>query len=139
VPDVISFDVTGSGATNAARFQVGQVRFSGFGVQEGGGLTQNVVTGTGTFMFTANVAAFWLASLAGCNPGPPSFCSNGDAGTFSAILDGVTRATTSFGNITDQQTLRDVLSFTPTCLLGRIIWKFSSHEGVQIMALRVVV
>jgi hypothetical protein len=41
--DVISFDVTGSGATNAARFQVGQVSLNA-GVPEGGGLTQNVLT-----------------------------------------------------------------------------------------------
>jgi hypothetical protein len=109
VPDVISFDVTGSGATNAARFQVGQVTVSRFGVQEGGGLAQNVLTGPGTFMFTANIAAFWLASLAGFN---------GDAGTFSAVLDGVTLARTSFGNITDQQTLRGVLSFTSDLLAG---------------------
>jgi hypothetical protein len=118
VPDVISFDVTGSGATNAARFQVGQVTFSGFNVQEGGGLEQNVPTGAGTFMFTANIAAFWLASLAGCNPGPPQNCSNGDAGTFRAVLDGMTLATLSFGEITDQQTLRGVLSFTSNLAAG---------------------
>jgi hypothetical protein len=83
VPDVTSFNVTGSAAGNAARFQVGQVAFDPRFLPEGGGLMQNVLTGTGTFMFTANVAAFWLASLAACNPGPPSNCSNGDAGTFS--------------------------------------------------------
>jgi hypothetical protein len=54
VPDVISFDVTGSGATNAARFQVGQVALNA-GVPEGGGLMQNVLTGTGTFNFTIRI------------------------------------------------------------------------------------
>jgi hypothetical protein len=52
---VISFDVTGSGATNAAQFQVGQVTLN-VGVPEGGGLTQNLLTAIGTFMFMANLA-----------------------------------------------------------------------------------
>jgi hypothetical protein len=116
VPDVISFDVTGGGATNAARFQVGQGTFDPAIFPAGGGLMQNVLTGTGTFMFTANIAAFFDGSLAGgCFP--PN-CSNGDAGTFSAVLDGVTRATTSFGDIFDQQTLRSVLSFTSDLAAG---------------------
>jgi len=110
VPDVISFDVTGGGATNAARFQVGQGTFDPAIFPAGGGLMQNVHTSTGTFMFTANIAAFFDGSLAGgCFP---PRCSNGDGGTFSALLDWVTLATTSFGDITDQQTLRSVLSFT---------------------------
>jgi hypothetical protein len=55
VADVTSFDVTGSGATNAARFQVGQVIKNTANVPEGGGLMQGVHTSTATFMFTANV------------------------------------------------------------------------------------
>src|SRR5262245_49977629 len=96
VPDVVSFDVTSSGATNAARFQVGQIdpAIIPRPVPAGGRLEQNVLTGTGTFMFTANIAAFFSPPF-DC---PPSSCRNSDAGTFSAFLDGVTLATTSFGD-----------------------------------------
>jgi hypothetical protein len=111
VPDVISFDVTGGGASNAARFQVGQVtKFDD--VPEGGGLMQNVLTGTGTFMFTANLAVFEQF------PGPCNGCGNGEGGVFSALLDGVTRAFVSFGDINQGETQRSLLSFTSDLLDG---------------------
>jgi hypothetical protein len=58
VPDVVSFDVTGRGTSNAARFQVGQVTFNAR-VPEGGGLMQDVHTSTGNFSFTVGIAVFW--------------------------------------------------------------------------------
>jgi hypothetical protein len=112
VPDVISFDVTGSGASNAARFQVGQVIKDSANVPEGGGLMQNVLTGTGTFMFTANVAV--LEQF----PGPCNGCGNGEGGVFSALLDGVLLARDSFGSINQGETQRGLLSFTSDVLAG---------------------
>jgi hypothetical protein len=127
VPDVISFDVTGSGATNAARFQVGQV-IKTDEVPQGGGLLQNVLTGSGTFMFTANLAV--LVQFPG-----GGIAGNSEGGVFSALLDGVTLATASFGPINQGETQRGLLSFTSDLLAGThnleilITRTFQNHSG----------
>ena len=46
-PAVVSFDTTGSGASNAAQFDVGQVTHN-FPVYEGGGIYQSVSTTAGS-------------------------------------------------------------------------------------------
>jgi hypothetical protein len=73
---------------------------------------QNVLTGTGSFTFAASIAAFWQG-FSDC----PS-CSNGAAGDFSVLLDGVTRAAVSFGNINPGETLRGMMSFNSDLLAG---------------------
>jgi hypothetical protein len=125
-PNVVSFNVTGSGPTNAAQFQVGQVILNA-GVQEGGGLTQSVVSGSGNYFFTANIAAF-----SACGVG----CGNGDAGTFSIWLDGTKRDSVSFGAISNGVTLRDLLWFDTSLVAGSHILEVlitreaQNHGGV---------
>ncbi len=46
-PNVVSFDTTGSGASLAAQFQVGEVTFTG--AQEGGGIFQSLTLAGGTY------------------------------------------------------------------------------------------
>jgi hypothetical protein len=89
VPNVVSFNVAGSGPTNAAQFQVGQITLNA-GVQEGGGLEQSVVTGSGNYFLTANIAAFSACGLG---------CGNGEAGNFSVWLDGTIQDSVSLGSI----------------------------------------
>ena len=104
MPDVVSFDVTGRGTSNAARFQVGQVTFNAR-VPEGGGLMQDVHTSTGNFLFTVGIAVFWQ----GFSDCPQ--CVVHEAGDFSVLLNGVPRAAVSFGTINPGQTLRGTMSF----------------------------
>ena len=54
-PAVVSFDTTGSGASLAAQFVVGEVTFTG--VFEGGGIFQSVTTPQGVFKVSADTAA----------------------------------------------------------------------------------
>ncbi len=81
--DVQSFDTTGTGASLAAHFDVGQVNFSG--QNEGGGIYQNF--SGAPYTVSADVPA---QSAAG-HPG------NGDCGTFFLQLDGNTIASHAFG------------------------------------------
>jgi hypothetical protein len=104
LPQVSSFDVSGSGATNAAQFQVGDVTFTG--LQEGGSISQNIVTGAGNLVFGANIASF------------ASHSGNVEGGVFSVLLDGVTLDTVDIGNIDVGQTIRAVLSFSDLVSAG---------------------
>jgi hypothetical protein len=113
VPNVTSFNVTGNGAANAAQFQVGQVTLNS-GVQEGGGIAQDVHTSAGTYTFSADIAAFLDIpnSYSGCGPIPGCPNSgNADAGTFSVLLDGVTRDVVTLGSIRNLQTISAQLAF----------------------------
>jgi hypothetical protein len=74
-PAVVPFDTTGTGASNAAQFGVGQVVFTP-GVQEGGGIYQSVSTAAGLFDASADVAA--RAPVA-----------NNSCGLFELLVDGV--------------------------------------------------
>src|SRR5436190_13866043 len=56
-------------------------------------------------MFTASLPV--LSQIPGC-----SGCGNGEGGVFSALVDGVTLATMSFGSINNGETQRGLLSFT---------------------------
>jgi hypothetical protein len=85
LPDVVLFDTTGSGVSDSAQFDVGQV--TGIpGDQEGGGLRQNVSLLAGSYMFFADVAAQDSPS------GP-----NAELGVFSVLLDGVVEGATDLG------------------------------------------
>ena len=55
-PAVVSFDTTGTGASNAAKFNVGQRRRLA-GIPQGGGIYQSVNTAAGEFDVSADVAA----------------------------------------------------------------------------------
>ena len=91
LPDVVSFDTTGSGASLAAHFDVGEVTFSG--LPEGGGITQMFTLGSGgAFTFFANIGSETDAG-GGINT---------DAGTFSILIDGVTLASDSLGSFSSQ-------------------------------------
>lgn len=61
---VTSFDVSGTGASQAARFQVGQ---SGGSFDQGGGIYQSVVVGAGTLSVSADIAAWDSTSGNGSN------------------------------------------------------------------------
>ncbi len=100
LPDVVSFDITGSGASLAAHFDVGEVTFDG--TPQGGGLYQDVNIATaGTYLFSLNIASQDGASGA----------INSDAGTFSILIDGNTVSSDSLGGFTSSlQILRGTLS-----------------------------
>lgn len=98
VPHVTSFNVSGSGGTSAARFQVGEVNYTS--LQEGGFIDQTFVTGAGNLNFSADIAAY-----------NPYTVQNADAGSFEALLDGVVLSSVDLGGINASQTLRGVLSF----------------------------
>ena len=108
-PDVTSFNVTGTGATNAAKFQVGQLNFAGYGsTPAGGGISQSITTTAGSLDFSADIAAYNSNSVG----------SNAQAGIFSVVLDGVTEDTVSLGSIPSGQTFRGTLSFDTTVSAG---------------------
>jgi len=56
LPDVVSFDTTGSGASPAAHFQVGQ-NISELGEFRGGGILQSLTTPAGNFTVSLDFAA----------------------------------------------------------------------------------
>jgi hypothetical protein len=82
-PGVGSFDTTGTGASLAAEFNVGEVNFTG--QNEGGGIYQNF--SGAPYTVSADVATQ-------AAPGHPN---NGDCGTFFLQLDGSTIASHAFG------------------------------------------
>lgn len=77
-PDVVSFDVTGTGTSSAARFQVGGVALQAGG--GGGGIYQSVTAGAGLLSVSADIAAWDSISDNG---------SNADWGTFELLVDAV--------------------------------------------------
>lgn len=85
LPDVVSFNTTGSGATDAAQFDVGEISYTG--LPEGGGLTQTFTLGSGgSYMVFANIAS-------------TSGFFNADAGTFSILIDGSLVVSDDLGQI----------------------------------------
>jgi hypothetical protein len=83
-PTVTSFDTTGTGASNAARFQVGEVAFEK--KQEGGGLYQSFSAPAGTHNVSADVATDLTDTT-----------TNADCGTFELLVDGLIVAQHAFG------------------------------------------
>ena len=104
LPAVTSFNVTGSGAQNAAHFKVGQASLM-LGSQQGGGITQTVTLPGGSVSFSADIAA--ISGLA-----------NAEGGVFNVLLDGVTEGTVDIGHIDAGAVIRDTLSFTTTETAG---------------------
>jgi hypothetical protein len=107
LPQVTSFNVTGSGATNASQFQVGEVNFDG--TQQGGSLSQLITTTAGTLNFSAAIAA------EGDTVGGSS---NTEGGVFSVLLDGVTLDTVDIGAIGANAIIRGNLTFTDSVTPG---------------------
>ena len=106
VPAVVSYDTTGSGASNAAQFDVGDVVFVA-GVYEGGGIYQSVNTPAGVFDVSADIASE--------SPGLNQSC-----GKFELVVDGGVVASHDFGACTG--VVRSTLSATAVPLSA------GSHE-----------
>jgi hypothetical protein len=103
LPAVTSFNVTGSGAQNAATFQVGEVVFDG--TQQGGGITQTVTLPGGSISFSASIASLGDTTVDSVNQ---------EGGVFNVLLDGVTEDTLDIGPINPNGVIRDMLTFTTT-------------------------
>jgi hypothetical protein len=86
-PMVAVFDTTGSGASNAAQFQVGDASLPVS--QAGGGIYQSFISSGGPLSLSVDVAALNVSTSLG----------NGDGGTFSLMVDGVTLDTFVVGPI----------------------------------------
>ncbi len=78
LPDVVSFNTTGTGATNSAHFNVGHLSGLVFTDPEGGGISQDLTLGAGTYKVTGAFASL----------DDPSGLVNSLAGTFSLLVDG---------------------------------------------------
>jgi PEP-CTERM motif len=92
LPNVVSFNTTGGGASDAAHFNVGEVNFDS--TQQGGGLSQTISAPvTGLYTLTEDFASQVTSN------------GNQDAGTFSILIDGTTVATDALGLIGADQTL----------------------------------
>jgi hypothetical protein len=109
LPRITSFDVSGTGPTIAAEFQVGQITSDPTGTQAGGGIKQVVTTDAGLYSFSADIAA-----LSG--RGDP------DAGSVSVLVDGIPQDTVNFGSTIGSRPfmplLRDTLAFTTSLSAG---------------------
>lgn len=109
LPRITSFDVSGTGPTIAAEFQVGQIIPDPMGPRAGGGIKQVVTTDAGLYSFSADIAA-----LSG--RGDP------DAGSVSVLVDGIPQDTVNFGPIIASRPfmplLRDTLAFTTSLSAG---------------------
>ena len=109
LPDVVSFNTTGSGASLAAHFNVGEVNFTM--LPEGGGLSQTFILGApGVYSYFANIGSQDDAN--GIN-------INSDAGTYSILIDGTTLASDSLGGFaTVNQIILATLSGTVSLSAG---------------------
>lgn len=102
--DVVSFDVTGTGASLAGHFGVGQVNFQS-GVQEGVSVTQMLNLSAGTeYTFRFN----WAAHNTGTG-------GNAQGGVFSLVINGQLFGTQAAGSIAAGQIIRGTITvlFTP--------------------------
>jgi hypothetical protein len=99
LPTVDSFDTTGTGPSFAAHFNVGDAVYTG--LQEGGGLLQDLALGPGSYTFSADIAS----------EDDPNGVVNAAAGVFSLLLDGTQIAQVNLGAFTAlDPVLRDTLS-----------------------------
>ena len=104
-----SFNVSGSGASNALALNAGANPSSP--TPEGGGVTQTFITTGGTATFFANIADNWLSASG----------SIASIGLFSVLLDGQLMDSHDFGIVTANSqgwTLRDTLGFTTMLSAG---------------------
>ncbi|MBN2473512.1 MAG: PEP-CTERM sorting domain-containing protein [Pirellulales bacterium] len=84
LPDVVLFDTSGLGESNAARFQVGQVTYQSY-VFAGGGIYQNVVLEAGDYQLSASIASSCLMQ------------ANDEFGWFQLLVDGKVVDSVVFG------------------------------------------
>jgi PEP-CTERM motif len=97
LPAVVSFNTTGTGATLAAQFNVGENVFDS--TAQGGGLTQTfTAAATGSYLFMEDFASFQATAV------------NIDGGTFSLLVDGITVASDSLGAFNGTPQLQGSLS-----------------------------
>jgi hypothetical protein len=108
-PTVAMFDTTGTGASNAAKFEVGEVSFTGLRV--GGGIYQSVTTPASLFSVSADTAV--LHTFAAFNT---------DCGLFELLVDGQVVASHAYGQCFQNVTVRFTLSATGLALTA------GSHE-----------
>lgn len=112
LPDVVPFRTSGSGLSDAAQFNAGEVSFNN--TPQGGGLMQTItVPAGGAYTLMMNFASL----------GDADGSLNVDAGTFAVIIDGNTVASDFLGNFTEPlQTLRG--SFDQTMILPAGTYSF---------------
>jgi hypothetical protein len=101
LPNVTSFNTTGSGASRSARFEVGQVSGSGSPTPAGGGISQNVTLSNGILNLAVDVAAF--------SPG-----NNASGGIFTLLLNGAALNTFNTGAVNFNTTTRNNLTASTT-------------------------
>ncbi|MEH2496178.1 hypothetical protein V1294_002657 [Bradyrhizobium sp. AZCC 1678] len=115
---VVSFDVTGSGASNALSLNAGKINPPyGSAPGEGGGVSQTFTTSGGMATFSADVAAFTRVN------GPTAF------GLMSVLLDGVVLDSFDFIGPGTSTTLHNTLDFTTNLTAGQ--------HTIQLQATRV--
>ncbi|QHO78473.1 hypothetical protein ACH79_43670 [Bradyrhizobium sp. CCBAU 051011] len=128
LPAIKSFNVSGSGPSNALALNAGANPSSS--TLEGGGVTQTFTTTGGTATFFANIADHWLSASG----------SIASIGVFSVLLDGQLMDSHDFGIVTANPqgwTLRDTLSFTTTLSAGehtlslQVTRRFAPGVGVD--------
>jgi hypothetical protein len=120
LPEITLFDISGTGLTTTAEFQAGQVTYQGWGHPAGGGIAQTVSIIAGVFSFKADIAV-------------QAIYPNLDSGTFSVLVDGLSKDSVNFGPIDysppfDGPLLRGTLAFTSALSAG-------SHE-IEILITR---
>ncbi len=99
LPNVVSFDVAGTGtSSDAAQFQVGEVSHNS--TAQGGGIYQTFNCTAGQYFIYADIAAIFTA-------GPST--NNFSAGLFTLLMDGVAIDSSDLGGIRGGQTLRSTL------------------------------
>jgi hypothetical protein len=99
LPVVTSFNTTGSGASNSAEFNVGEL--SGVGTPAGGGLEQVLTLGPGSYMIAAAIAS----------QGDADGQVNSAAGLFQVLVDGTSEGSNNLGGFSSpNQTLRGTLT-----------------------------
>lgn len=103
-PSVIAFDVTGGGASNAAKVKVGQIAFTP-GVSEGGGIYQLFTFGGGDISINMDIAV-------------QADSANGTAGLFELFVDDVLLDSFDFGSIQDDTTERASLGYSGVLASG---------------------
>jgi hypothetical protein len=107
---VVSFDVTGSGASNALFLNAGKINpVYGSAPGEGGGVSQTFTTTGGLATFSADIAAFTRVN------GLTAF------GLMSVLLDGVVLDSFDFVGPGTSTTLHNTLDFTTNLTAGQHI------------------
>jgi hypothetical protein len=98
-PQVTSFNVTGGGVQNAAEFEVGLTALP-VGPSGGASLSQTITTTAGMLTFAADWATF------------KNLGYNGDEGTFTVLLDGVSMVSAGGGLVGGGIPNRGTLDFS---------------------------